>query len=243
MIKIYSKYLNLMSLTQEGFKRIFIILQFSFFIFLLYWFFNNYQPSDFGLLYEWHDDSERNIWNTYTNSFHDFSDVFWVFIKCLFVILIILVFTFGIPLLLFKIYKFSKTLGIEKKQEQLYFLGINFFIFLLLFWLIWYQLKIIPFEKVEFDSYTDIVTPNEISYPENNYSMVHGFITDELTPEMKIRWNADQLTYIGYRSNYNSKFIYDLILIFIPFLISIVLNSVIVKLYFWIKDGFNKPNQ
>ena len=242
MIKIYSKYLNLLLLGNEGFKRLFIILHFSFFFFLIYWFFYNYQPSDFGLLYKWSDDSTINFWNTYTEYNQYFSEAFWIFIKCLFVILIILVFTFGIPLLLFKIYKFSKTLGIEKKQEQLYFLGIIFFLFLLLFWLIWFQMKIIPFEKVEFDSYYDIVSQIGDSYPKNNYSMVHSFIADELTSDMKREFNSDQVTYIIYRSNYNSKFIYDLVLIFIPFLITIVLNSVIVKLFFWVKDGFKAPN-
>jgi hypothetical protein len=241
MIKIYSKYLNLMSLTQEGFKRIFIILQFSFFIFLAYWFFHNYQPSDFGLLYKWNDHPSDNFWNNY-HGYYPFSEAFWIFIKCLFVVLILLVFTFGIPLLIFKIYKFSKKLGIEKKQEQFYFLGINFFIFLLLFWLIWYQLKIIPFEKVEFDVYSDFVSQIGDSYPENNYSMIHSSVTDELTPDMKRQFNSDKLTIVWYRSNYNSKFIYDFLLIFIPFLITIVLNSVIAKLFFWIKDGFKAPN-
>ena len=103
-------------------------------------------------------------------------------------------------------------------------------------------MKIIPFEKVEFDSYYDIVSKIGDSYPKNNYSMVHSFIADELTSDMKREYNSDQVTYIIYRSNYNSKFIYDLVLIFIPFLITIVLNSVIVKLFFWVKDGFKAPN-
>lgn len=222
------KYLNLFFPGNEGFKRLFIILHFSFFSFLTYWFFDNYQPSDFGLI-GLHDYTD-NHWNTFADNSYFSPQWFLSCIKCLLVSLIILMFTFGTPLLLFGIYKFSKLLGIKNKQAQLYFLAIISIIFLLLFWLIWYQMKIIPFERVEFDSYSEIVSLNADSYPKNNYFMTH-------------RSNSDQYTAIWYRNNYNSKFIYDLLLIFIPFLISFVLNSVIVKLFLWVNPTLDEKTE
>jgi len=74
MKKSYSKFLDLLDIREEGSRRLFKILHFTLFILLIYWVFNNYQPSDFWLMpnikqangFPYFDKFD-NVWNTYNS--------------------------------------------------------------------------------------------------------------------------------------------------------------------------------
>jgi len=147
------------------------------------------------------------------------------------VFLFILIFTFGIPVLFHKTYHFSKRLGVEDKRTRLYVIIFKFLGFGLFFWLLWFQLEYTPFERIEFDT-TMIIQDSYLSDPpinKGNYIRVHSFTSNDI-----------KTNFYYYRTNYNSKFFYDFLLIFIPFLISFISCSVIVKLISWVRDGYKK---
>ena len=237
MKKSYSNFLNLLDIREEGSKRLFKILHFTLFILLIYWFFNNYQPSDFWLMsYIKHDNgsplfSERhNVWNTY-KGWRSYGEWLWVLFKFFWVFLFILIFTFGIPVLFHKTYHFSKTLGVKEKRTQLYVIICKTLGFGLFFWLFWFQFEYTPFERIEFNTKT-IIQDSYLPHPsinKGNYVRVYSFTASDI-----------ESNFFYYRTKNNSKFFYDFLLLFIPFLISFMSCSVIVKLILWVRDGYKK---
>tara|TARA_Y100001960_G_C13888574_1_gene454944 strand:+ start:166 stop:432 length:267 start_codon:yes stop_codon:yes gene_type:complete len=49
MKKILTKYLDLLGIQNEGYRRIFIIFNILFYIYIIYWFDNNTSPRDFNI--------------------------------------------------------------------------------------------------------------------------------------------------------------------------------------------------
>ena len=245
-MKMYSNYTNLLGLRNEGIKRLFIIFHFMFFVFLIYWFFDSYKPSDFWLLQNERSGYPRfsvddDIWNTY-DGLGDYFAWLWMLFKLFWVFLFILLFTFGIPILFHKLYLFSKKLRLKYISAKSYLI-FNFLIFGLFFWLLWFQLDIKPFEKIEFDTKiriqeTYIYYGSTIlnSTPKfKNYKLVHKFLHNITEGGREVSHS-----YFFYRNNYNSKFFYDFLLILIPFLISFIFCSAIANITLWVREGYEE---
>jgi len=49
MKKILTKYLDLLGIQNEGYRRIFIIFNILFYFYIIYWFSDNTHPRDFGI--------------------------------------------------------------------------------------------------------------------------------------------------------------------------------------------------
>ena len=241
MKKIYSKYLNSLDLVNQGHRRIFIILHISLFLISIYWFFENYEPSDFKYFFNTDNWSQvikdKNTWWTLESwgNGYQYPEQFG---RIIIISISLLCFNFGFPYLTYQIFYFPIKFGVFKKKTILIIFSIKSLIFLFLFWLLWFPLKYEPFKKVDFKTYLVIKDHPDVKLMDKKYIDYYKNIRPN-TVRVKSNESKD-IIFDYYQTRFNSKLIYDLLLIFIPLFISFFVIELTLWLTIWVKDGFNK---